>query len=142
MQAVRRITLPGLEPRGALITDLVHQGRPLRVIAAHLGLWGASRAAQTRTLLALLAEMDDRPRLLMGDLNEWRGAGGRALGHLTQHFQDTVALPSYPARYPLAALDRIMASAPASLTGGAVHDTPLARRASDHLPLKARFALP
>lgn len=142
VQAVHRITLPGLEPRGALIADLVHNRRPLRVIAAHLGLWGGSRAAQTKALMALLAEMDDRPHLLMGDLNEWRGAKSAALAHLAPHFRDTVALPSYPVRFPLAALDRIMASAPARLTGGAIHDTPLARRASDHLPLKARLELP
>jgi endonuclease/exonuclease/phosphatase family metal-dependent hydrolase len=142
VQALHRITLPGLEPRGALITDLVHNGRPLRVIAAHLGLWAGSRAAQIKHLMVLLADMDDRPRLLMGDLNEWRGTGGAALGHLGGYFQDTVALPSFPARYPLAALDRMMASAPARLTEGAVHDTPLARRASDHLPLKAKLDLP
>lgn len=142
VQALHRVTLPGLEPRGALITDLVHNGRPLRVIAAHLGLWGGSRAAQTRHLMALLAQMDDRPRLLMGDLNEWRRAKGAALGHLSPHFPDTVALPSFPARFPFVTLDRMMVSAPARLIGGAVHDTPLARRASDHLPLKARLDLP
>ncbi len=142
VQAVHRIALPGLEPRGALITDIVHDGRPLRVIAAHLGLWPGSRAAQTKALMALLGEMEARPHLLMGDLNIWRSVKAAALGHLAPHFQDTVALPSYPARYPVAALDRMMASAPARLTGGAVHNTPLARRASDHLPLKARLHLP
>ncbi len=92
--------------------------------------------------MAHLKDMDDRPRLLTGDLNVWRRSKGMALGHLAPHFQDTVALPSYPARYPLAALDRMMASAPARLGMGAVHDTPLARRASDHLPVKARLDLP
>jgi endonuclease/exonuclease/phosphatase family metal-dependent hydrolase len=141
LQTAHRIDLPGLEPRGALIIDLLQGGRPLRVIAAHLGLWSGSRTAQAQHLTALLAGMDDRPRLLMGDLNVWRRAGSAALRHLASHFQDTVALPSYPARYPLVPLDRMMASAPARLSKGEVHDTPLARRASDHLPVKARLDL-
>lgn len=132
----------GWSIRGALITDLVYNGRPLRVIAAHLGLWAGSRAAQTKLLMALLADMDDRPGLLMGDLNKWRGVGGAALWHLGPHFQGSVALPSYPARYPLASLDRMMVSAPAILSDGAVHDTPSVRRTFDHLPLKARLDLP
>ncbi len=44
IQAVHHIALPGLEPRGALIADLVHNGRPLRVIATHLGLWSGCHA--------------------------------------------------------------------------------------------------
>ncbi|WP_019954956.1 endonuclease/exonuclease/phosphatase family protein [Yoonia vestfoldensis] len=141
VDAVHRVDLPGLEPRGALIADLHHKGQPLRIIGTHLGLLPASRAAQTRHLLALLAAMDKRPALLMGDLNEWRAPGSAAFRHLATHFRDTVALPSYPARYPLAPLDRMMVSGPARLQHGAVHDTSLARRASDHLPVKAQFWL-
>ena len=46
-------------------------------------------------------------------------------------------LPSFPARYPLIPLDRIMVTAPARLSDEAVHNTALARSASDHLPIKA-----
>jgi endonuclease/exonuclease/phosphatase family metal-dependent hydrolase len=141
VQEVHRIGLPGLEPRGALIVDLHHDGRPLRVIGAHLGLLKRSRADQARHLRALLADMADRPVLLMGDLNEWRPGGGTALQPLARHFTSTVALPSFPARYPLLALDRMMASAPARLSDAAVHASPLARRASDHLPITARLHL-
>lgn len=141
VDAVHRIDLPGLEPRGALIADLRHQGLPLRVIGAHLGLLSGSRAAQTRHLTAVLAGMDQRPTLLMGDMNEWRTPGSAALRHLAPHFRDSVALPSFPARYPLAPLDRMMVSGSARLRDGAVHDTPLARRASDHLPVTARLLL-
>ena len=85
--------------------------------------------------------MDKRPALLMGDLNEWRTPHSAAMLHLVPHFRDSVALPSYPARYPLAPLDRMMISGLARLRDGAVHDSPLARRASDHLPVKARLLL-
>ena len=141
VDAVHRIDLPGLEPRGALIADLNHGGQPLRVIGTHLGLWTGSRAAQTQHLVSLLEGMDKRPTLLMGDLNEWRNPNSAALRHLAPHFRDSVALPSYPARYPIALLDRILVSGSARLHKGAVHDTPLARQASDHLPVGARLLL-
>jgi endonuclease/exonuclease/phosphatase family metal-dependent hydrolase len=141
VDAVHRIDLPGLEPRGALIADLNHWGQPLRVIGTHLGLWAGSRATQTRHLVSLLAGMDKRPTLLMGDLNEWRTSGSAALHHLSPDFRDSVALPSFPARFPVAPLDRMMISGSARLHEGAVHDTPLARHASDHLPVRARLLL-
>jgi endonuclease/exonuclease/phosphatase family metal-dependent hydrolase len=139
VEAVHRIALPGLEPRGALIVDLALAGRPLRVIGAHLGLLPASRSAQTRHLVEILSRMDDRPALLMGDLNQWRRGHSAEMRHLGGHFVTFVALPSYPARFPVAALDRIMATSPAGLSHGAVHDTALARRASDHLPVTAQL---
>ncbi len=43
VDAVHRIDLPGLEPRGALITDLHHKGQPLRIIGTHLGLLSGSK---------------------------------------------------------------------------------------------------
>lgn len=141
LQEVHRIDLPGLEPRGALVADLNHEGKPLRVIGAHLGLLPSSRASQSRHILDLLERLDDRPTLLMGDLNEWRSAGSSAMDHLMRVFRASVALPSYPARFPVMPLDRMMVSAPGQLSGHAVHDTPLARRSSDHLPIKAKLHL-
>ena len=46
-------------------------------------------------------------------------------------------MPSFPAGLPLLALDRIIANRPEILSEVAVHDSPLARVASDHLPIKA-----
>jgi endonuclease/exonuclease/phosphatase family metal-dependent hydrolase len=137
VEAVRPVALPGLEPRGALVVDLVRHGRPLRVIGAHLGLLAASRVAQARHLCALLATLAPRPTVMMGDLNEWRGASCAVMAQFGGVFSGMVAVPSFPARYPLLALDRIMAAHVAGLSEGQLHDTPLARRASDHLPVKA-----
>ena len=123
------------------IADLRHQGHAMRVIGTHLCLLPFSRTAQTRHLVSLLAGLDSRPTLLMGDLNQWRAGESVAQRHLATHFQNQVALPSFPARYPMAPLDRIMIHGPARLNEGRVHDTPLARRASDHLPLTARLWL-
>jgi endonuclease/exonuclease/phosphatase family metal-dependent hydrolase len=133
--AVHRIVLPGLEPRGALMADLSLGGKTLRVVGAHLGLLPQSRAAQTRLLVERIAEMDERPTLLMGDLNEWR-LRGKAIGHLERHFMPGEAVASFPARAPMLPLDRIMSCNRAKLGGITAHDTPLARQASDHLPIR------
>lgn len=137
---VHQVILPGFEPRGALVTDLVISGHPLRIVNAHFGLLKASRLAQAKALIAKINQMPARPTLLMGDLNEWRG-NSAALRNLGGHFQLTPAIPSFPARYPLLALDRMMMSHHGTLLDVAAHDSPLARRASDHLPLKAMLRM-
>ncbi|TBY38493.1 EEP domain-containing protein, partial [Rhizobium leguminosarum bv. viciae] len=45
--------------------------------------------------------------------------------------------PSFPAGLPLLALDRIIANRKGIISEVEAHDTPLARIASDHLPIKA-----
>jgi endonuclease/exonuclease/phosphatase family metal-dependent hydrolase len=137
---VHRLTLPGLEPRGALMAEMRVAGYPLRVVGAHLGLLPQSRAAQTRLLVERIGAMDDRPTLLMGDLNEWR-RNGRAMDHLARHFVPGAAVPSFPARAPMLALDRIMSCNRAKVHDLEAHDSALARRASDHLPIRARLSL-
>ena len=136
VQQVHQVILPGLEPRGALVTDLVLAGQPLRVVNAHLGLLSASRAAQARALIDKIAQLDGRPTLLLGDLNEWRDKSP-AFRTLARHFTIAPARASFPSRYPVLALDRMMLSSHGELRDVAAHDTPLARRASDHLPIKA-----
>ena len=138
---VRPLSLPGLEPRGALIVDLEMKGVPLRVIAAHLGLLRQSRHLQTAALLDA-AQSADRPTILLGDLNEWRVRTRSSLLSLMPHFGPFhAALPSFPARFPLLALDRILASPASLISRIEVHSTPLSRVASDHLPIKARLDL-
>lgn len=140
---VHRLALPGFEPRGALVSDLRIRGRHLRVIAAHFGLLPRSRRRQARALTDLIeTTAEAQPMLLMGDLNEWRTGPGSPLAALNRHFRPAPALRSWPARWPMLPLDRMMACARAQLHDIAVHDTPLARAASDHLPLTARLILP
>lgn len=137
---VHRISLPGLEPRGALMAELeLDGGGRLRVVGAHLGLFPRSRAAQTRRLVETVLDLPPRPTLLMGDLNEWRNGQGKALAHLARHFAQAPTVASFPSRAPLLPLDRIMACNRAELHSLEAHDTPLARVASDHLPIKARL---
>lgn len=137
---VHQIKLPGLEPRGALIAELeLKDGSVLRIIAAHLGLLHRSRHQQTRMIIDLLRARDEQPTVLLGDLNEWRLGDRSSLNTLTSVFGLPPAVPSFPSRLPVLALDRIMANRPELLSPVTAHDTPLARLASDHLPIKARI---
>jgi endonuclease/exonuclease/phosphatase family metal-dependent hydrolase len=141
VEDLHQINLPGLEPRGALIVDLSLSGRPLRVIAAHLGLLSRSRRAQVSTIMEHLSMRDDRATLMMGDLNEWRVGRSSPLAHLEERLPQAPVVRSYPARLPVVAFDRIMACTRSELLDMAIHDTPLARQASDHLPVRARLRL-
>jgi endonuclease/exonuclease/phosphatase family metal-dependent hydrolase len=136
---VHPLRLPGLEPRGALMTELeLKDGTVLRVIAAHLGLLNRSRQQQARMILDILSSRDDHPTLLMGDLNEWRLGDRSSLNSLAKTFRGMpAAVPSFPSRLPVLALDRIMSNRPDLIDAVKVHDSALARVASDHLPIKA-----
>lgn len=136
---VHQVTLPGLEPRGALVVDLdLADGTPLRLVAAHLGLLRRSRSQQARMIIDIMRGRQERLTLLMGDLNEWRLGPRSSLEALGPAFGTLpVPVPSFPSGLPLLALDRIIANRPETLSQVEVHDTPLARAASDHLPIKA-----
>lgn len=141
--ATRQIVLPGVEPRGALIVDLTLGTAHLRIVAAHLGLLRRSRSQQVEALLNASKPTDGRPIFLMGDLNEWRIGRKSALQGLAPKFGPLqAAIPSFPARFPLWALDRIVAHPADAIAHVQLHDTPLARMASDHLPIKAVVNLP
>ncbi len=136
---VHQITLPGLEPRGAILAEInLGTGAALRIIAAHFGLLQRSRRQQARTISEIMGASADMPTLLMGDLNEWRRNGGSAFADLGLTFDHIPPpVPSFPSRLPLLPLDRIMANRRDVLSPVRAHDTPLARVASDHLPIKA-----
>ena len=134
------------EPRGALDLALDHERISLRLLATHLGLWPAERRAQIKRLLAELqaglpgARHSDLT-VLMGDLNEWF-LWGRPLRMLARHFRPTPAPPTYPARRPMFALDRIWAHPRARLSAIRAISNRLTRQASDHLPLVAELTSP
>lgn len=142
VREVHQIRLPGVEPRGALVVDLDLNAGPLRIVAAHFGLLRRSRALQAEAILAAVATRTERPTLVVGDLNEWRIGGRSSLRRFSPHFGPlAAALPSFPSRLPLFALDRILGNPHDLIVDLEVHDTPLARIASDHFPIKARIDL-
>ena len=143
VEDARAVTLPGLEPRGAIVADLRVAGKPLRVIATHLGLLHQSRLLQARRLAEEIEGAEGRPTLVMGDLNEWRLGSSCSLMPLRKGLRavkrSSLTAPSFPARMPVLPLDRIITCNRAELTTIEPHITPLAKRASDHLPIKARL---
>jgi endonuclease/exonuclease/phosphatase family metal-dependent hydrolase len=146
VEQAEAVTLPGLEPRGAIVADILLHGQPLRLIAAHLGLLRQSRLVQARFLARHVGAPDGRPTLVMGDFNEWRLGADCGLMPLRRELRTVKrsanTRPSFPARMPVLPLDRIMASPQLDLHDLRAHNSPLARRASDHLPLRAVLRLP
>lgn len=138
------LTVAGHEPRGAIDADLLIGERVLRVIATHFGLHAAERRQQANRLMAALGEPVPASRreahavLLMGDLNEWRGQRG-AIRSLDRTLGPRAAALTFPSWMPVLALDRIYADGPAVLRDVGVYRSPLARLASDHLPLVGRL---
>ncbi|TFV96566.1 endonuclease [Oxalobacteraceae bacterium OM1] len=125
------------EPRGALDADVDCHGNLLRIVATHLGLRPAERRDQVARLLQKF-DTEDMPVILLGDINEWF-MWGKTLRVLASHFQAVPAPRTFPSKRPLFALDRIWIRPRHRLVHVEVHATPLARVASDHLPLVARI---
>jgi endonuclease/exonuclease/phosphatase family metal-dependent hydrolase len=143
---IRRLRLPGAEPRGAVVVDMEFEAGPLRIVAAHLGLLRQSRLQQVRTIMRnAMARGEEAavPALIMGDLNEWRVGSRSSLSGLHPTFAPVEAvLPSFPAQFPVLPLDRVLGAPHDLVRKIEVHDTPLSRLASDHLPLRAHVDLP
>jgi endonuclease/exonuclease/phosphatase family metal-dependent hydrolase len=134
------LTIAYYEPRGAIDADLLIGDRVLRVIATHFGLRAGERRLQANRLMMALGESATASRrkadavLLMGDLNEWRGRSG-AIRLFDRRLGPSAAERTFPSWMPVLALDRIYADGPAVLRDISVYRSPLARLASDHLPL-------
>ena len=134
------LDLPTLEPRGAVMAELLIEDRPLRVVGMHLDLSGLWRKRQMRAILDAIAGRPQKmPTVLMGDTNEWRIEAG-CLKEIEPEFHVAPTGPSFHARHPVAALDRIIVHKDLTIEAAGVHMTPAARRASDHLPIWARLS--
>lgn len=137
---VRRLdlTVPGCEPRGLIDADFLIQDRHLRIMVTHLGLRARERNLQLNRLCRSLEGDACDTLVLVGDLNEWRPYGN-ALRLITKIFGRCPSLRSYPAGFPLLALDRICVRPRRSLGDVRVYNNPLTRLASDHLPISAQI---
>jgi len=129
------------EPRGALDVVLAPPERPrVRLVATHLGLAAGERRAQAARLLASLDAPPQAPLIVAGDFNEWR-PWAPARRWLRRRLGRAPAPATFPARWPVVALDRIYATAGATLLELRVVASAAARAASDHLPLVARVEI-
>ena len=144
------ITRREKEPRGCLEVMLALGGQRsahlLRIYNVHLGTGFFERRYQATRLIQVLEDNSDhaRPRLLLGDFNEW--PRGLVSSLLEKHF-NTAEPPrrlgrawSYPGILPLAHVDHIYYDSPLEVKKVAVHRSRLALIASDHLPIVADFS--
>jgi len=155
------------EPRGIIELRLTINGQQLQLFTTHLGLRPAERRSQVDYLLSLLTDCPADIQILMGDLNQW-WCGSYSRRQLQNYFsnaanrhQQCPAPRTFPSRWPLFSLDRILIR-PAELCEQLQHGhkalisqnaaeqkainshasiRQLARCASDHLPLVAELAL-
>ncbi|WP_028968723.1 endonuclease/exonuclease/phosphatase family protein [Sphingomonas sp. URHD0057] len=133
------LNLPTLEPRGAVMAELLVGDKPLRIVGMHLDLSGLWRRRQMRRILETIAARPQKmPTVLMGDTNEWRTEAG-CLREIEPEFHLAPTGPSFHARHPVAALDRIIVHRDLTIEAAGVHMSHVARRASDHLPIWARL---
>lgn len=130
VESFARISLPGVEPRGAVAVTLV--GGPT-VIGVHLGLLRSSRRQQLDVLAARHEAADNA--VMIGDMNEW--AKTRGFEALEGRFALYSPGHSFHAARPIAALDRVALSHDLTLEDAGVDESSLAKRASDHLPIWA-----
>lgn len=136
---VRRIDLSvaAREPRSALDVDVLCGDTPVRIVATHFGLRSQERAAQWVRLLDHWSAIPT-PAVLLGDFNHWWWRD-RLLATIERRLGPTPALRTFPSRRPVFALDRVWAQPASALRSIHVVRTPLARAASDHLPLRAEL---
>jgi endonuclease/exonuclease/phosphatase family metal-dependent hydrolase len=140
---------PALEPRGALWASVNLGGADLQVINTHLGLRRHERLAQVDALLGpqwLGHPACREPVIVAGDFNSLPRS--RAYGRLSACMADAQssphvhrALPTFPGRMPVLRIDHVFVSHSIEVLRAETIRSPLARVASDHLPLLVEFRL-
>jgi endonuclease/exonuclease/phosphatase family metal-dependent hydrolase len=135
-----------LEPRNVLRADIDLGSSRLVLFSVHLGLVPFERGGQVRSFARVLDDptLRDVPVLLGGDFNHWPLWPDRPLERLG--FEDIARRlgrrrPTFPSDGPFLRLDRFYSNSLVRPVEVRVHATPLARVASDHLPLVVRVAL-
>ena len=136
----RRLHLPMLEPRGAVMAVVEVAGGRLRVVATHLSLVGAFRKRQIDSLTSQLHDGHEIPTVILGDLNEWRRDWSDSLKILHPRYRVIAPGHSFPAAIPAISLDRIVTGPGLVVHIAGVHRSERARVASDHLPVWAELS--
>jgi endonuclease/exonuclease/phosphatase family metal-dependent hydrolase len=129
------------EPRGAIDVSLNVGNKLLKVVTTHLGLRSWERRYQVKRMLPLFTDTASAEvTVLLGDLNLWY-RWSRPLQWLNHVFGAIPAPPTFPSHRPVLALDRFWIRPRNRLILLRPHRSPLARMASDHLPLVAAINL-
>jgi len=141
--------VPGLEPRGALWAAIDLGGVTVNVLNTHLGLVPREQRLQARALTGAdwLAHPDCRgPTILTGDFNATSIT--RPYQILVKRLDDAQrrlglkpTLKTFPSSFPAIRIDHCFVSPEIRVTGARAPFSPLARMASDHLPLIIDFEI-
>ncbi len=134
------LTIAGSEPRSAIDAEIAIGDQTLRIIITHLGLHPGERWRQINRIGSAIREHGLAPVLLMGDYNIW-GAERRLLRRLGHSGRRRDSPATYPARFPVLALDRIWTLPARLVVESRPHRTPLSAVASDHLPIAAEILI-
>ena len=141
--------VPGLEPRGALWAAVDLGEATLNVINTHLGLVPREQRLQAAALVGeqWLGHPDcNGPTLLTGDFNATSVT--RPYQTLARRFADCQrqlglrpTVKTFPSSFPAIRIDHCFISPEIRITGVKAPFSPLARMASDHLPLIVDFEI-
>lgn len=126
----RRLELPGLEPRGAVLARVAG----LTVVGVHLGLMRRWRLLQMNCIREHL-EGRIESTVVAGDFNEW--SEHRGYEPLARDFHMVFPGPTFHAARAVAALDGFACGAKINVHRHGVEGGGAARIASDHLPVWA-----
>ena len=138
-----------LEPRGVLWVNIRIGERRLQVLNTHLGLVPHEQRAQALALAGpewIGGALRRDPLIVLGDFNAtphqavYRTLAGR-LNDARISVESARASPTFPSRLPMLAIDHVFVSEDVQVKAVRAITAPLARVASDHLPLIVDFAL-
>ncbi|CAN5156762.1 endonuclease/exonuclease/phosphatase family protein [soil metagenome] len=139
--------IPGLEPRGAIWAAIEIGGVTLNVINTHLGLVPREQRLQAAALIGKDWLSDARctgPTILTGDFNATSitrpyQAFTRRLADCQRQLGLKQTIKTFPSGFPAIRIDHAFVSPGIRVTGVKAPFSPLARVASDHLPLIVDF---
>ena len=139
--------VPGLEPRGALWSAIDFDGTILNVFNTHFGLVPREQRMQAAALVGPQWLGDPActgPTILTGDFNATSIT--RPYHALTKRLADAQrrlglkpSVKTFPSSFPAIRIDHCFVSPEIRVTGAMTPLHPLARTASDHLPLVIDF---
>jgi endonuclease/exonuclease/phosphatase family metal-dependent hydrolase len=148
MRLIREERLPGLPnyhfPVRSAIWVQVRIGEDIvQVINAHLGHHSQERLRQVEALLGPDWSGNPRcrpPLILCGDFNAGPHSAAyrlldRSFHDVQRHWEAGRPKKTWPSRFPIRRIDHVFISADLSVRKIAVPQNPMARWASDHLPL-------
>lgn len=147
LPSVRHI--PGIEPRGALWIRIELPDGPINMLTTHLGLVPREQRLQAAVLCgkSWLGHADCAgPTILAGDFNVTSITRPyqtfvRYLADAQRLLKISPSIKTFPSRFPTIRIDHVFVSEHIAVKAIEVPRHPLARIASDHLPLVVDFEI-